>query len=218
MFKHILSGLILLGLVVVPRGTPFGAYTTSPLNLYVATTGNDSNPCLNATAPCATIQGAVDKVPKAIRHPVTVTLASGTYANGAYVEGFSCPYTSSLSGASPTSTQSPWLQINGTQIAATLSQGLQTGTVASATAGGAEYLVSSVDLKACSVGNTCVRGILDADLGTSINRTNAVQGGDLTSAMWTGATTVQCRMTSSSGNLSTLSAGSTTFYLTIEPL
>lgn len=82
------------------------------------------------------------------------------------------------------------------------------------TAGGNQYLVS-FDMDAA----TARFGLADADLGTSINRASAIQGGDLPS--WTGATTLNLRMTSGTGNLgngsvTNLSQGSITLYLIAE--
>lgn len=81
-------------------------------------------------------------------------------------------------------------------------------------AGGTEYLVAH-DVKTATV----TKGLADGDLGTGINRANAVQGGDLPS--WTGTTNISIRLTSGTGNLgngttTNLSAGSTTFYLMTE--
>ncbi len=81
------------------------------------------------------------------------------------------------------------------------------------TAGGAEYLVS-FNVFAAAI----TRGLVDADLGTSINRANAVQGGDLTAAMWTGATTVQCRLTTVTANTNALTQGTVLYSLVTEAL
>src|ERR1700730_5312964 len=70
-------------------GPERGAFTDADLNLYVDTAGNDANDCTGPGASaCATIQGAVDKVPKRIRHNVTITVGIGHFA-GAVIEGFS---------------------------------------------------------------------------------------------------------------------------------
>lgn len=66
------------------------------------------------------------------------------------------------------------------------------------TAGGAEYLVSF------SVTGTVTKGLADADLGTSINRANAIQGGDLPS--WSATTALIARFTSGTGFWGTGSA------------
>lgn len=65
--------------------------TTAAMTLYVDVDGgSDSNDCTAAgTSACATIQGAVNKVPRCLRHGVTVNVAAGNYA-GFYVSGFLC--------------------------------------------------------------------------------------------------------------------------------
>jgi hypothetical protein len=77
------------------------------------------------------------------------------------------------------------------------------------TTGGAEYIVA-FDAKTATV----TKGLVDADLGTSINRANAVQGGDIPS--WSATTNISARCTSGTGNTSTITAGSVTFYITTE--
>lgn len=77
------------------------------------------------------------------------------------------------------------------------------------TTGGSEYIVAFNALAA-----PVTKGLADADLGTSINRANAVQGGDLPS--WTATTPISARITSTGANLSALTTGNITFYLTCE--
>lgn len=102
------------------------------------------------------------------------------------------------------------MQING--IWADVTQVFSGGAVATAnmtcgkTAGGNEYLVS-FDVKSA----TLQRGLVDGDLGASINRANAVQGGDMPS--WTATTAVQCRMTTTGANTNALTQGSITYYI-----
>lgn len=63
-------------------------YTTADVNLFVnASTGSDLLPCVSSAAPCLTIQGAVNKVPKHLRHRLTITIAAGNYA-GFTLSGF----------------------------------------------------------------------------------------------------------------------------------
>lgn len=54
--------------------------TTADLALYVATTGSDSNTCLTAPTACLTVQAAVNKVPKSIKHRVTINIGAGNFA------------------------------------------------------------------------------------------------------------------------------------------
>lgn len=62
--------------------------TAGATTYYVATTGNDGNSCLAVGQECATIQGAVAKVPKRVRHPVTVSIGVGNFAAGVPITGF----------------------------------------------------------------------------------------------------------------------------------
>ncbi len=77
------------------------------------------------------------------------------------------------------------------------------------TAGGAEYIAVH-DVFTAAV----TKGLADADLGTSITRAAAIQGGDLPS--WTGTTNVSVRLTSTVAFLNALTQGSTTYYITTE--
>lgn len=77
------------------------------------------------------------------------------------------------------------------------------------TAGGAEFIASH-DVKSGAV----TKGLADADMGTSMTRAAAVQGGTVSS--WSADTDLQLRLTSNSGNLSSLSAGSVTIYAVVE--
>ena len=76
-------------------------------------------------------------------------------------------------------------------------------------AGGNQYLVS-FDVFT----GVITRGLADGDLGTSINRASAVQGGDLPS--FSGTTAIQCRLSTTTNNTSSLVQGSVTFYLQTE--
>lgn len=50
-------------------------------------TGNNNFNCQVSTTPCATIQGALNKVPKLLRNQVTISVAAGNYACF-YISGF----------------------------------------------------------------------------------------------------------------------------------
>lgn len=71
-----------------PGGVGSSSSTSGAMNLYVETTGNDSASCTSVLAPCLTIQGAVDKIPKLVKHPVVVTVGAGTFTTGANISGF----------------------------------------------------------------------------------------------------------------------------------
>lgn len=93
--------------------------------------------------------------------------------------------------------------IGGAVTAATIIVGKSTG--------GNQYIVSH-DVFAAAI----TKGTADADLGTSINRASAIQGGDLPS--WTAATDVSVRLTTTTANTNVLTQGSTTYYLVTQAL
>ena len=111
----------------IPSQAPLG-YTVAALTLYVDPLGNDSNA---GTAPgasaCLTIRGALAKVPKRIRHAVTINVAAGTY-DGFNVQGFTIELPEENSRA-------VYLDIVGTMQAATLATGTSSGTATAGTAG-----------------------------------------------------------------------------------
>ncbi len=76
-------------------------------------------------------------------------------------------------------------------------------------AGGPEYL-TAFDVFT----GTITRGLADSDLGPSLTRASAVQGGDLPS--WSGSTAVQCRLTTRSAPTSALTQGALTLHLVTE--
>lgn len=81
--------------------------TTAAMTLYVdAVNGNDSNSGTAAGAgnALATINAAINKVPKIIRHNVTINVAAGTYSGDMIVSGFIGGDTSVGSGSSVTLT------------------------------------------------------------------------------------------------------------------
>lgn len=103
------------------------------------------------------------------------------------------------------------------RITADVTQVFSGGAVSAAsivvgkTTGGAEYL-ASFDCKSSAI----TRGLVDADLGTSLVRSAAVQGGDLPS--WTTTTNVMMRLTTVTAFTNALNQGSITITLTTERL
>lgn len=75
--------LILLSQAVAPPvSTSSGVVTatTAAMTLYVDPTGSDANACTTTgTGACATLTGAIAKVPQFVKHAITVTMAAGTY-------------------------------------------------------------------------------------------------------------------------------------------
>lgn len=104
-----------------------GAATT----LFVATSGNDANNCTNISTPCLTIQGAVNQLPKVIKHSYVISVAAGTYSKGAYISGFQFD----VGQYTPVQGIGPLLKIVGTQAGYTPDAGASSGLIASATPG-----------------------------------------------------------------------------------
>ena len=82
----------------VQEGTPLNkelldqkAYTlTSDVTVYVSTTGSDADGDGSSAAPFATIQTAVNALPRCLGgHTATINIATGTYAERVNVDGFS---------------------------------------------------------------------------------------------------------------------------------
>ncbi len=103
-------------------------FTQGPVEYCVsASTGSDNNSCTCA-APCATIQRAVNAVPKGLLTKTIITIDGGAYT-GAYVENF-------YSGVGSTSpTDGGWLLIRGVFGEAHLDGGLTTGVISASSAG-----------------------------------------------------------------------------------
>lgn len=98
--------------------------TTEPKVLYVASTGQDSNPGTQ-DAPFKTIQAAIDSLPEIIRHTVTISVGVGNFA-GFAISGFTMDRL-------PLELPGAWINVVGTLVNATVSTGTATGTVSSAT-------------------------------------------------------------------------------------
>jgi hypothetical protein len=73
------------------------------------------------------------------------------------------------------------------------------------------YLLAH-DVKTAAV----VNGLADANLGVGLARASAVQGGELNATNWAGSAFFTATLTSGAGNLSGLTQGATTFYVTVE--
>jgi hypothetical protein len=104
--------------ILGPSGVPLE--TSAAMTLYVATTGLDTNDG-SVNRPLLTIQAAINKVPKTIKHPVTINVGAGTF-DGAYIEGFTSTYANSLT-------------IKGALAQAVLPTGPSIGTITSSTEG-----------------------------------------------------------------------------------
>lgn len=104
------------------------AYQTyGAMTLYVDPAGSDSNACTaSGTSACATLTGALGKLPRNINHAVTINIAAGTYVENPTIG----PFTFGATGGTPgtLSIQGDWTQY-------TPPTGTTTGTVTSYTAG-----------------------------------------------------------------------------------
>lgn len=100
--------------------------TAAPVALYVETAGSDASACTAPGTPCATIQGALDKVARIqLRHPVNVYIGAGTFAP-AWVQTPLLDQSLRPAGS--------YINIQGTLANSTGVTGAVTGTVTSATA------------------------------------------------------------------------------------
>ncbi|WP_192894612.1 hypothetical protein [Paenibacillus contaminans] len=87
------TGDTMTGALVLPvnaAGQNVPVQTTGNLTYYVRTDGNDANTGLSNTSGGAlkTIQAAIDKIPHAVNHNVTINVADGTYPAQAWIDGF----------------------------------------------------------------------------------------------------------------------------------
>lgn len=98
--------------------------TSAALSLYVAPGGNDSNDCASVDTACLTVAGVATRIPKLIRHPVTVT-----FANGNYTGGFLRDYQ-----FDPASTAGAYIALVGSLTVFSPATGSATGTASAATA------------------------------------------------------------------------------------
>ena len=119
-----------LGVFAQPTVTRGGALkkrqyqTYAPMTLYVDPTGSDSNSCTaSAAEACATLDGAIAKLPRFIRHDVTVNVAAGAYA--APLPTF----------AGVNIAENVTLAVLGTMVTAVPATGSAAGTTTAATAG-----------------------------------------------------------------------------------
>jgi hypothetical protein len=73
-----------LGVGVIKDGgsLPLAPTPSSVINLYVATTGNDSNVGLTASRPFATVGAAIAAIPPSASGSWTINIAAGTYPEG----------------------------------------------------------------------------------------------------------------------------------------
>ena len=98
MYKYI--SLLLLPITLLAQSglsviTPWEGSAPTTVNYYVATTGNNSNPC-TLSSKCLTVAHALSLVPRVLDRPYTINVADGVYTEGFSIVGFSNSYTNSL--------------------------------------------------------------------------------------------------------------------------
>ncbi len=161
--------------------------TTAAMDLFVETTGSDSNPCTSVGAPCLTIQGAVNKVPKRIRNAVNITVGTGTFTAGAYVDGF---ITENDLNAPSTGA---YLEIKGTLITATVATGTASGTATAGSAGSNPTFGTLTDSGQSWTVNDLRGKLLEITGGTGAGQLRAIQSNTATvitvTGVWTAPTT-----------------------------
>lgn len=107
--------------------------TQADTTLYVSATGNDGNACTaSGTSACLTIQAAINKVPKRIRHLVTVNVGVGSFT-GALWQGFTIEAAASTPAG---------IFISGTRQNFTPATGTATGTATAAANGASTSVVT----------------------------------------------------------------------------
>lgn len=62
-------------------------YTQADTTLYVSTTGSNSFDCRSSAAPCATLSGAIAKLPWVKRHAITINVSAGFYLDNVTIDG-----------------------------------------------------------------------------------------------------------------------------------
>lgn len=67
------------GGIYTPKINGVPVETTAVVSLFVNPTGSDTANCTDVSTPCATINGALARLPRFLKHNVTVTLEPGTY-------------------------------------------------------------------------------------------------------------------------------------------
>lgn len=111
--------------------------TTSNVALFVDPTGSDSNDCASTGAgACLTIQGAINKVPKILRHRATIVAATGSFA-AFNVSGFTTDISTQQTTAG--------LLIDGTLTNSTVATGTATGTATAGSAGSTDTFGTLTD-------------------------------------------------------------------------
>ena len=156
--------------------------TTDNLVYFVDTGGNDTHNCLAAGAAnaCLTIQGALNKSPRMLRHQVTVNVAAGNYA-GFKISGFT------VDPGFQTATAG--ILIDGALVNAAVATGTNTGTATGGTAGSSTTFGTLVDAAQGWTVNNLRGKLIVITAGLGINQSRMISANTATSltiaGVWT---------------------------------
>lgn len=129
------------GVGTVDGGVPANGIqqTMGVITLFVQPDGgSNNNSCVDGgTLACSSLEGALAKVPKFLRHLVDITLEDNLSHTGANISGFTCSPEVPVDGG--------YLRIHGNSVNATVATGSATGTVTSATQGSNQTFGTLVD-------------------------------------------------------------------------
>lgn len=140
--------------------------TTGNMQLYVDVAGNDAKPCTGTGAnACLTLQGALNKVPPRVRHPVNIDMGVGAFA-GAVVSGFTFSPVSQLDGG--------FLRVRGTLQGATVATGTNSGTATAGTAGSNQTFGTLTDGAQTWTVNDLKGKLIAITGGTGVNQIRAI--------------------------------------------
>ncbi len=140
--------------------------TTADLQLYVDPLGSDSNACTSTGASaCLTPQGAINKVPKFLKHRARVLLAAGSYAS------FNATAFNSDTGTQQTTAG---LVIDGTLVSSTLATDTPTGTATGGTAGSTSTFGTLVDSTKAFTVNDLRGRFVEITGGTGVLQVKAI--------------------------------------------
>ena len=158
--------------------------TTAALTLYVDPTGSDSNACTaSGASACLTLQAAVNKIPKLVRHPVTVNVASGNYT-GLSIFGYRFDPLVTANGA--------YINFIGTMTTATVATGTATGTATAGTAGSGTTFGTLTDSGQSWTTNDLIGKLLVITGGTGAGQQKIIDSNTATSitvaGTWTAPT------------------------------
>lgn len=183
--------------------------TTGNMQLYVDVAGNDAKPCTGTGAnACLTLQGALNKVPPRVRHPVNIDMGVGAFA-GAVVSGFTFSPVSQLDGG--------FLRVRGTLQGATVATGTNSGTATAGTAGSNQTFGTLTDGAQTWTVNDLKGKLVAITGGTGVNQIRAIVSNTATvitiAGNWTapnGTSTYQVRSWGTQLNSGVLSPASPT--------